>query len=60
MACNFSFRLLRAVALTLLTSWPESSEVTATGVPHVLPRSLSEGEMVEAFGHGTFFFFAKE
>lgn len=31
MACNFPFKLLRADALTLLTSWPERSEVTAKG-----------------------------
>lgn len=31
MACNFPFRLLWAMALTLLTSWPERSEVTAKG-----------------------------
>lgn len=53
MACNFPFKLLRAVALTLLTGWPERSEVTAKGVPHVLPWTLLEGEIVGAFEHRT-------
>lgn len=53
MACNFPFQLLRAVALILLTSWPERSEVTAKGMPHVLPWSLLKGEIVGAFGHHT-------
>lgn len=51
MACSFPFKLLRAVALTPLTSWPERSEVTAKGVPHVLPWTLLEGEIVGAFEH---------
>lgn len=51
MASGFPFRLLRAIALTLLTSWPERSEVTAKGVPPVLPWSLLEGEIVGAFVH---------
>lgn len=53
MAYNFPFKLLRAVALTLLTSWPERSEVTAKGVPHVPPWSLLEREIVGPFGHRT-------
>lgn len=55
MACNFPFQLLRAVALTLLTSWPERSEVTAKGVPHMLPWFMLKREIVgplgTTFGH---------
>lgn len=44
MACNSPFKLLWAVALTLLTSWTARSEVTAKGCLMCYPGVCGKGD----------------